>query len=80
MVRIEEEFIREYAQKNEVVWSVVSELIHTKLLTPFEMRNWLIRERYARTWQQKGVSQALSDLADDFGISEWQVRRVVSSR
>lgn len=77
MVKIEEEFIREYAQKNELVWSVVSDLIKTKLLTEREMRNWLIRERYDRTWQQKGIMQAISDLSEDFGITDRQVRRAL---
>lgn len=80
MVKIEEEFIREYAQKNEIVWSVVSDLIKTKLLTEREMRNWLIRERYDRTWQQKGIMQAISDLSEDFGITDRQVRRALEKQ
>lgn len=75
---IKEKFIKEFSKGEQSVWETISTLIHDGTLTDAKMRDWLIKERYPKEMQRYGSAQALSNLSDEFGISDRQVRRVVS--
>jgi hypothetical protein len=77
---IKEEFIKVFSQGNECVWAAISTLIHDGTLTDAKMREWLIKQRYPKEMQKVGAAQAQSNLSDDYGISDRQVRRIVTEK